>query len=66
VVLAPEHSHHAHNNSGNFYPVIASDGVICGNWSPHQSTLHTAMFDPGTNINLENDWQQYRNQKIKW
>jgi len=66
VVLAPEHSHHAHNKSGIFYPVIASDGVICGNWNPHQSTLHATMFDPNTKINLEKNWQEYCNQKLKW
>lgn len=33
IALAPQHSHHAHNNSGIFRPVIAIDGEIVGNWS---------------------------------
>ena len=34
VVLHPDRSHHAHNQSGIFYPIIALDGEIVGNWSP--------------------------------
>jgi len=34
VVLHPDRSHHAHNQTGIFYPVIALDGEIVGNWSP--------------------------------
>lgn len=66
VVLPQEHRHHAHNNSGIFYPIIALDGVICGNWSPYKSTLETEMFDADTKIDLEKDWLKYRNQRIKW
>lgn len=31
IVLPPEHRHRAHNNSGIFQPIIAYDGIICGN-----------------------------------
>ena len=34
VVLHPERSHHAHNQSGIFYPIVALDGEVVGNWSP--------------------------------
>ncbi|MBO7547932.1 MAG: AlkZ family DNA glycosylase [Bacteroidales bacterium] len=34
VVLHPDRSHHAHNQSGIFYPIVALDGEIVGNWSP--------------------------------
>jgi len=44
VVLAPEHRHHAHNNSGIFQPVIAYDGIISGNWSPFKSEQETSFF----------------------
>lgn len=33
VVLAAEHSHHAHTKNGIFYPVILRDGAVCGNWN---------------------------------
>lgn len=66
VVLAPVHSHHAHNNSGIFYPIIALDGVICGNWSPYKSLLQTEMFEEGATIDLNKNWLEYRKQRIKW
>ena len=66
VVLAPEHRHHAHNNSGIFYPIIAKDGEICGNWSPYKSTLQTDFFESDTSMDLEKDWQVYQKQRIKW
>lgn len=66
VVLAPEHSHHAHNNSGIFYPIVALDGVICGNWSPYKSLLQTEMFEEGATIDLNKNWLEYRKQRIKW
>lgn len=34
LVLPAEFRPRAHNNSGIFYPVVAYDGIICGNWSP--------------------------------
>jgi len=51
LVLAPEHRHHAHNNSGIFQPVIAHDGIICGNWSPFKDELETSFFVEGVNAN---------------
>ena len=66
VVLAPVHSHHAHNNSGIFYPIVALDGVICGNWSPYKSLLQTEMFEEGATIDLNKNWLEYRKQRIKW
>lgn len=66
VVLATEHRHHAHNNNGIFYPIIAKDGEICGNWYPYKSTLQTKMFEPDIVIDLEKDWQAYQKQQIKW
>ena len=64
VVLAPEHSHHAHNNSGIFYPIVALDGVICGNWSPYKSLLQTEMFEEGATIDLNKNWLEYRNYRL--
>ena len=46
VSLAPEHSHHAHNNSGIFYPVVLDDGVVCGNWKTTGASLSYTLF-PG-------------------
>lgn len=69
VVLAQEHRHHAHNNTGIFYPVIAHDGVICGNWSPSKNKLQAEFFDESidhTTIDLDKNFLEYREQKIKW
>jgi len=34
VVLHPDRAHHAHNQSGIFYPIVVLDGEVVGNWSP--------------------------------
>ena len=34
VVLHPDRAHHAHNQTGIFYPIVALDGEVVGNWSP--------------------------------
>ena len=45
IVLPPEHRHHAHNNSGIFQPVIAYDGIICGNWAPFKKDCQVEFFN---------------------
>ena len=45
IVLPPEHRHHAHNNSGIFQPVIANDGIICGNWAPFKKECQVEFFN---------------------
>ena len=61
IVLPPEHTHRAHNNSGNFQPVIAHDGIICGNWSPFKPTCQATFFDDNHDIAaLQPAWQTYQ------
>jgi hypothetical protein len=48
IVLHPDHSHHAHNNSGIFYPIVALDGYIVGNWSPSAHDGDLTLFDEST------------------
>lgn len=62
IVLAPEHRHCAHNNSGIFQPIIAYDGIVCGNWSPFKDNCMADFFD-----GVEHDakdvltaWQEYQ------
>ena len=50
VVLPPEYRHKAHNNSGIFQPVIAHDGIICGNWTPFKPELQAEFFIPSTPV----------------
>ena len=61
IVLPPEHTHRAHNNSGIFQPVIAHDGIICGNWSPFKPTCQATFFDDNHDIAaLQPAWQAYQ------
>lgn len=64
VVLAPEHSHYAHNNSGIFQPVIAHDGIICGNWKPFSNenapTFFTEGYNPCSTDAAWNNYLEYR------
>ena len=61
IVLPPQHRHHAHNNSGIFQPVIAHDGMICGNWSPYREKCLTTFFDGFfCTDDVEEAWQSYR------
>ena len=53
IVLHPDHSHHAHNNSGIFYPIVALDGYIVGNWSPSAHDGDLTLFDDSTTIPTE-------------
>ena len=34
IVLHPDRAHHAHNQTGIFYPIVVLDGEVVGNWSP--------------------------------
>ena len=53
IVLHPDHSHHAHNNSGIFYPIVALDGYIVGNWSPSVHDGGLTLFDEETTVPAE-------------
>lgn len=53
VAVHPDHSHHAHNNSGIFWPVILLDGKVVGNWSAPGGKIHTNIFLPDVTITEE-------------
>ncbi|MDD7319185.1 MAG: winged helix DNA-binding domain-containing protein [Prevotella sp.] len=61
IVLSPEYKHKAHNNSGIFQPVIAHDGIICGNWSPFKESCQSGYFMGNHAANSIHDaWLEYR------
>ncbi len=61
IVLPPEHRHRAHNNSGIFQPIIARDGIICGNWSPFREDCQVDFFDGGNEVEgIQEDWALYQ------
>lgn len=60
IVLAPELSHFAHNNSGNFSPILVKDGTVCGNWSPFAKKMSCNLFCvSATEDELNEGWKQY-------
>ena len=60
IVLLYEHRHHAHNNSGIFQPIIAHDGIICGNWSPFRDDCQVQFFNGEYDVeNVQEAWQMY-------
>ena len=44
VSLHPDHSHHAHNNSGIFWPVVLQDGEVIGNWRGAPGSVAVEIF----------------------
>lgn len=60
IVLPPEHRHKAHNNSGIFYPIIAHDGIICGNWSPFSKKPQFEFFDEKAGYDLTDELSVFR------
>lgn len=60
IVLLSEHRHHAHNNSGIFQPIIAHDGIICGNWSPFKEDCQVEFFEGDYGVeDVQEAWQIY-------
>ena len=60
VSLHPDHSHHAHNNRGIFWPVILQDGEVAGNWSAASGKVSVQPFSPGIIDGEELKKQIYR------
>ena len=66
IVLPPEHRHRAHNNSGIFQPIIAHNGIVCGNWSPFRDDCQTAFFNGEYNTeDVKEAWQTYMRYRQK-
>ena len=60
IVLSPEFRHKAHNNSGIFQPVIARDGIICGNWAPFSDDCRTSFFIGEHDDAVQEEWTRYK------
>ncbi len=65
IVLSPDYSHKAHNNSGIFQPIIAHDGVICGNWTPFKDDLQASFFMGEHETDLQEEWNRYKTYQLK-
>ena len=66
IVLPSEYRHRAHNNSGIFQPIIACDGIICGNWSPFRKDCQVDFFDGSNETESPQEtwtlYQRFRNR----
>ena len=60
IVLSPDYKHKAHNNSGIFQPVIAYDGIICGNWAPFKEDLQAEFFLGEYVADIQGEWERYK------
>ena len=60
IVLPSEFRHKAHNNSGIFQPVIAHDGMICGNWTPFRTNGQTDFFLGNHDAGIQDVWVRYK------
>lgn len=65
IVLSPEYKHKAYNSSGIFRPVIARDGIICGNWSPFKENIQTQFFIGEHNTEMQQEWSGYKKYQTK-
>ena len=65
IVLSPDYKHKAHNNSGIFQPVIAYDGVICGNWMPFKEDLQAAFFMGEHEADIHEEWKRFKSYQLK-
>lgn len=60
LVLHPALALHAHTNNGIFFPVIAHNGIVCGNWSPWEKELKTSLFMPiEEELEIERQWEVF-------
>ena len=60
IVLSQDHRHKAHNNSGIFQPIVAHDGVICGNWAPFKDDVSAEFFVGDHFTDLREEWSRYK------
>ena len=61
IVLPAEHRHRAHNNFGIFQPIIARDGIICGNWSPYKDECQAEPFEVPLDMeSVQHAWDNYK------
>lgn len=58
--LSPVHTHHAHTNNGIFFPIIAHEGIVCGNWTPWEKHLKASFFlPPEEELAFDKQWKAF-------
>ncbi len=67
VSLHPDLSHHAHNNSGIFWPVVLLDGEVVGNWRLCGTSVSVDLFHPAATLPEESLRKEIELlTKVKW
>lgn len=67
LVLAPEHTHHAHTNNGIFFPIVLHDGIVCGNWTPWQKSLSVSLFESiDYDLHIDKQWKNFCKMKANF
>ena len=65
LVIHPHQMPSAYTNNGIFFPVIAHDGRICGNWNPWEKNFNISYFDSiEKDLSFEKQWNTF-NETIK-
>ena len=65
LVIHPHQMPSAYTNNGIFFPVIAHDGRICGNWNHWDKNLNISYFDSAEkDLSFEKQWKIF-NETIK-
>ncbi|MBQ6244576.1 MAG: AlkZ family DNA glycosylase [Bacteroidales bacterium] len=64
VAVHPDHSHRAHNNTGNFWPVVLQDGEVVGNWSFAGGRVQVDVFHPDACLDPEALQRQLRKYEL--
>lgn len=66
-VLSPEFRPRAFSKNGIFFPVVALNGIICGNWKPYIRQLQIDYFrsEDDSSPLMSAQWQVYRNYLAK-
>lgn len=65
LVIHPHQMPSAYTKNGIFFPVIAHDGRICGNWNPWEKNLNISYFDSiEKDLSFEKQWNTF-NETIK-
>lgn len=60
LVISPDHTQYAYTNNGIFFPVIAHDGRICGNWNPWSESIERSYFIPNDEESaIEAQWNEF-------
>lgn len=70
LCISPEHIPHAYTNNGIFFPIVALDGIIKGNWTPWEKEIAVKYFAEDTNseriLEKIEQYKQFKKEHINY